>query len=400
MPSPETMRRLTRAIRSVPLPSGQFFIPSPPIKASRTDCISRGNQVGSVTCSDCKGKVELKVFECSIHGKCTLGKGTASLSCCENCKQYQPSSPPVHPLILESRKVATSIKPYPKNLYNGNGIVICGGGSYLPSVYVSVRLLRHLGCILPIQVWYIGQKERDTRYEKLLTPWGVEFINILSHHKSVTARNLQGHPGSPPFNIKTFAVLHSPWENVLCLDADSYACSNPTSLFTDPEFLTSGAVFWPDLPGTNSWTKWEDWGVERFGPECGWEVGQYLVSKKLAWEQLNLARWYDDHGDWCYGGQVHHDHGDKGPHRIAWAVYRKIPTFFSTRCIWERVAFVQVGPDGRTPMFIHRCRSKFALNHTPVYFSSTFQNGTNIRANLPLEVEAFAYLEELGGLLK
>ena len=39
--------------------------------------------------------------------------------------------------------------PYPAGRFEGRGIVICGGGEkYLPSVYVLVRLLRHLRCRL------------------------------------------------------------------------------------------------------------------------------------------------------------------------------------------------------------------------------------------------------------
>jgi len=41
----------------------------------------------------------------------------------------------------------------------GRGIVICGGGSYLPSAYVAIRHVRRTGCSLPIELWVIDWTE-------------------------------------------------------------------------------------------------------------------------------------------------------------------------------------------------------------------------------------------------
>ncbi len=59
--------------------------------------------------------------------------------------------------------------PFPAGRFAGRGIVICGGGEkYLPSVYVLVRLLRHLRCALPVEVWHMGEAEMPADLRGLL----------------------------------------------------------------------------------------------------------------------------------------------------------------------------------------------------------------------------------------
>lgn len=324
------------------------------------------------------------------------------MGCGPACRGYAPDTDGVddgrHPNIALAKQFAMNIPPYPEGRFRGRGVVISGGGPYWPGAYVAARMLRTVGCTLPIQVWYLGGRERNDRIATLLAPYGVEAVDALAHPAGNLYRNVRGFPGHPPFQAKSFAALHCPFEEVLLLDADNYPCRNPTILFEESRYRLTGGIFWPDGNWTNAMTRWEQWGVEKFGPECGWEVGQYVLHKRTAWRQLNMARWYDDHGDWCYGGQAHHDHGDKGPHRVGWAVFRTAPVVYNTRVVWRHIAFVQPGPDGRTPMFIHRCRSKFVLD--PSHFPSTPQTGVNIRIGAPLEAEAFRHLEALREALK
>lgn len=345
-------------------------------------------------CPSCPASAEGRhVRSCDLHDTCTrqLIDLNSPVRNCARCPDYIAEGS--HPNIIAADEYSRNIPPYPDGTYSGRGVVIVGGGKYWPSAYVTARMLRHVGCALPAEVWYLGEKERDDRYADLLVPFGVRCVDILSHPKAHTARNLAGHPGHPAFNCKSFAALHSLFEEVLLLDADSYPCQDPTVLFDEPRYRASGGIFWPDQPQTNKWTKWGQWGVEPFGPNCGWEVGQYVLNKRIAWRELNLARWYDDHGDWCYGAGIHHDHGDKGSHRVAWAKFKSTATFFNTKAR-STFAFIQPGPDGRAPMFIHRGASKFVLDPTAFAFASTPQK-PNLRGDLPGEEVAFGFLEEL-----
>lgn len=385
-----------------------------------------------VLCNTCKGKVELKVFECGIHGKCTLGKDGELHGCLGNgsgCKdkvdkipdvyeiakelnQYKEPEPhkmgwPSEEMIKKAHQIALdsfilNLEDYPQDKYSGKGIVVVGGGKYWASAWVSVNMIKYIGCKLPIQVWYLGKEEENFQIQSLLENMGVTCIDALSLPK--TYRNLTGFYDSqrggnhPPFQLKSFAALNSSYEEVLILDADNYPCQDPTILFDEPGYKATGGIFWPDLPHTNEWTKWDFFDVKKFGQECGLEVGQYLYNKKIAWKQLNVARWLDDHGDWCYGWGHYGDHGDKGPHRIAWAKLEKEYTMYSTNATWKQPAFLQVGPN-KKPMFVHRCKSKFVLDDTQS-FSSTPNQSFNQKGNLPLEGKAFELLAELRRLLK
>ena len=410
--------------------------PSPPVALP---CVHEGPVIES--CKVCnKERGELRHVRACLHPSpsdedrdaCTRGYVSDKVQSCDRCPDrvspivpdqweaarelvaakptLRPKGWATSPDVQRAHQIAAdaflfSLPEYPAGRYAGRGVVIVGGGKYWPGVYVTVRMLRHVGCTLPVQVWHLGDAERDDRYVELLAPLGVEVVGALAHPAAKSCRSLTGFPDCdrqgthPPFEAKSFAVLHSPFEEVLSLDADNYPCADPTALFADPRYRATGAAFWPDLPHTNGWTHWGHWGVKRRGQDAGLEVGQYLVNKRTAWRPLSLWRWYDDHGDWCYGWGSHHDHGDKGPPRVAFAKLDRDYAMFSTVAVWQGSAFVQPGPDGKTPMFTHRCRSKFTLD--PATFGSTPQRSApNVRCGTPLEAEAFGYLNELRGALR
>src|SRR5262245_19524425 len=54
-------------------------------------CVHLGDVVSRVECGKCpRGKVQLKVFTCSIYGTCTLGTRAEGVAgCCRGCSNYQ-----------------------------------------------------------------------------------------------------------------------------------------------------------------------------------------------------------------------------------------------------------------------------------------------------------------------
>jgi hypothetical protein len=44
-----------------------------------------------VLCPSCRGKVELKLHACNVHGRCTLVKGVGGTACCTDCPDYASS---------------------------------------------------------------------------------------------------------------------------------------------------------------------------------------------------------------------------------------------------------------------------------------------------------------------
>ena len=71
--------------------------------------------------------------------------------------------------------------PFPEGRFAGRGIVICGGGAkYFPCVYVLVRLLRHLRCRLPVEVWHLGAEEMPKELRGLLAEQGAGCVDGLA----------------------------------------------------------------------------------------------------------------------------------------------------------------------------------------------------------------------------
>lgn len=190
----------------------------------------------------------------------------------------------------------------------GRGVVIPGGGAYFPCAWVCIRMLRELGCSMPIELWYLGCEELGNDMRHLVEPLGVRCIDSLEVRRGNPSRILNG------WELKPYAILHSRFEEVLMLDADVVPVVDPTYLFESPQYRTHGAVFWPDK--------------ERFGPEHAiWrlmglpyrdepevESGQVLVDKRRCWQPLVLTMWMNEHSDFWY----RHIYGDKDTFHMAW----------------------------------------------------------------------------------
>ncbi len=201
-----------------------------------------------------------------------------------------------------------TIPPYPST-FTGRGIVMGGGGlGYFTCAWVCIHQLRRLGCTLPIQLWYLGKRELGERMRALVAPLGVECIDGLEIRRRHPVRMLSG------WELKPYSILHSPFREVLLLDADNLPVANPEFLFETPEFAETGAIFWPDRGRmTAENPAWKIFSVS-FREEPEFESGQIVVDKEKCWRALSLAMWYNEHSDFFYD----YVHGDKDTFRFAW----------------------------------------------------------------------------------
>jgi hypothetical protein len=112
------------------------------------------------------------------------------------------------------------------------------------------------------------------------------------------------------WGLKSYAVLHSPFREVLYLDADAYPVKPIDRLFDQNR---EGTLVWYDLAGCNNNLKWDVYGIS---PDSGrgWQGGQWLIDKARCWQALNLYRWLDDWSDYTY----RHGYGDQDNLRLAW----------------------------------------------------------------------------------
>lgn len=283
-------------------------------------------------------------------------------------------------------KFIATIPKYPGH-FEGQGIVVTGGGKYFVSAYITIRVIRHVGCKLPIELWYLDG-EMDDEMIDLLAPYAV-----TCHNASELARGTGYFLDHwwKGWQLKAFALLHSSFQEVLMLDADCYPVRDPAFVFDWPEYRQTGAIFWPDIGES----------VRLFPPiaaaslgvpsfvESPSESGQLVVNKQKCWKELNLAKHYNADADYVY----HIVYGDKDTFPVAW---HRLGSPYSR--MWPRAnptgpGILQLDDHGNT-LFNHRIHDKFRLYSTR--FDSTRQHGNmNRRANWMHEEFCHSVLNEL-----
>jgi ADP-heptose:LPS heptosyltransferase len=193
--------------------------------------------------------------------------------------------------------------------FRGRGIVLAASGArYVACAWICLRILRHLGSRLPIELWHRGAPEWDVRLTDLLAPYDVTVVDasaVLKRHPADI-----GHP----FALKPYAILHSAFREALWLDADQVPVQNPDFLFDTPEYRAAGAVFWPDFQRfPPEHPMWRYTGVPyRDEPEI--QAGEILVDKVRCWRPLRLSLWFNEHHRFFYRYMI----GDKDSYRFAW----------------------------------------------------------------------------------
>ncbi|HVA49031.1 MAG TPA: glycosyltransferase [Pirellulales bacterium] len=257
-----------------------------------------------------------------------------------------------------ARECLNSLPRYPEQ-FDGRGIVICAGGiRYFVCAYVAAKMLRHLGCSLPIQFWHLAD-EIDDEMRSLVAPLGVACIDAdaLNRRRSRPYRILKG------WELKSFAILQSPYREVLLLDADNVPVVDPSFLLETREFRERGAIFWPDdvFPFAPNSPVWEIFEVPpRHEPQ--FESGQLVIDKRRTWRALNLAMHYNEHSDFYY----RHVHGDKETFHLAF-LRTNTPFAMPSRPVHGlaihgvRTAFCQHDFAGRR-VFQHRIGDKWRLD--------------------------------------
>lgn len=353
------------------------------------------------------------VFECSHpeHGYATESK-------CRNCRDYLfPVVTPRMPVHMVRRLIELPPSrqsedwwtwdnvqaahreliadlihriPTPSDYGSGRGIVVVGGGKYFVSAYVTIRVLRHLGCTLPIELWHL-HGEMDDELRTVLRAWDVQCLDANEFARQRPYRFLTDHWWKG-WQLKAFALRHCSFQEVLLLDSDSYPTRNPESLFDWPRYREWGAIFWPDLErnaGLIPDHAWSVFGVQKFA-ELPTESGQLLVNKSLCSRELDVALEYNAHADFVY----HVLYGDKYTFPMAWHRLGRRYARMWPHSTFDSVAIRQFDDCGET-LFIHRVHDKFRLPQTA--FDATPQQfeQNKFHAQFPLEQFCFDVVTEL-----
>lgn len=153
------------------------------------------------------------------------------------------------------------IYPYWENAFHinnqteGKGLVFCVGDNQFKYAVASIRAIRDLfHCDLPIEIFYI--RDNDLSLAKR-TYLATEFTNVrlekLEDYVSYYYTRFGG------WAMKPFALLASRFTELIFIDSDAYFLQDPSLLFEDKGYLTTGTLFFYDRTLFPNWEKGPDW---------------------------------------------------------------------------------------------------------------------------------------------
>jgi hypothetical protein len=251
---------------------------------------------------------------------------------------------------IDSRR--SSPAQYPKDRFEGRGIVICAGGTrYFTCAWVLISILRRVHqTTLPIQVWHLGRREMSEEMRILLLEEGVEVVDAEAVMARYPARLAGGWP------LKPYAIAHSRFREVLYLDADTVPLVDPEQAFGWEAYRNNGLLLWPDvvdIKATNPiWVRLGLTPVER----ASIDSGVLLADKARAWDILDLAVAMNECSDELY----RLIHGDKDTFLLSAVLLNRPFGFIPHRPFQFEWDMVQRDPAG--DLFLHhRCGGKWLL---------------------------------------
>ncbi|PYH44696.1 nucleotide-diphospho-sugar transferase [Aspergillus saccharolyticus JOP 1030-1] len=178
--------------------------------------------------------------------------------------------------------------------------IVTAAASYLPTLLVTLRLLRRTGSTLPVEVFLANTTESDPARplcQHVLPQLGAQCITLSTRAPGLDKALTSG------FQIKPFAQLFSSFESVLWLDADCVPLHDPAALFISDLFTEYGLILWPDFcantgsPVYFNVSRQEDPGST---VRASSETGMILVHKGRQWRTLLLAAYYNYYGPEYY----------------------------------------------------------------------------------------------------
>ncbi|KAI3330152.1 glycosyltransferase family 71 protein [Ustulina deusta] len=122
----------------------------------------------------------------------------------------------------------------------GKGIVLTAGDDQAKYLLTTIYTFRELGCDLPIEIMYLGDKDLDEDHRSELEALPDVTTRDISLMVEDDGWELAG------WAIKPFAMLMSSFREVIFIDADSFFFRNPAKLFDDPDYKKTGALFFRD----------------------------------------------------------------------------------------------------------------------------------------------------------
>src|SRR5271170_1161096 len=179
------------------------------------------------------------------------------------------------------QRLLESLPKHPPLVF-GRGIVMVGGGKFLRIALHSLRMLRRSGTTLPVELWMSDKNEYSEEF-------CVE-VSTLNVRCRIVAEYL-GEEVVERYQLKSFAIFLSSFEEVLFLDAGNFPVTSVDEVFT-----SAGVTIWPDYWASTTSPLLFDIvdSPQTFFRTCA--TGQLLWNKRTHFRALELALYYNFYG--------------------------------------------------------------------------------------------------------
>ncbi|KAG4047845.1 hypothetical protein PC123_g16820 [Phytophthora cactorum] len=265
-----------------------------------------------------------------------------------------------------------------------DGVVMVVYPKLLASAYATIKLLRNvLHCQLPVEIWF---RPDEMKNATILEP----LRRLAKVEGNITFQEIND-PRAKRFVAKIHAIYHSSFDRVLFLDADNVPVRDPSFLFTSPEFVKTGAIFWPDFwhPDSTIFGIYENallWELidMPFVDMFEQESGQLVVDRRRHAAPLALVWFYALHRP-DFFSSLRLVWGDKDLFRLAWLKLEIPFTMIQTppgmagiiynsllRSDFCGLTMVQHDADGEI-LFLHRNQHKLTGKFTDSAEDSSLQ---------------------------
>lgn len=175
------------------------------------------------------------------------------------------------------------------------GLVSTAGGPYLPILTISLRMLRHYGSTLPMEVFLASEEE----YEPYICDTVFAELNAKCVILDKILKQAPNTASIAQYQYKPFAMLFSSFEQVLFLDADAFPLHDPAVLFSSDPYLSVNMVTWPDFWASSASPLYYTIASQTVPPttkRASTESGVVIISKRTHWRTLLLATYYNYYG--------------------------------------------------------------------------------------------------------
>lgn len=198
-------------------------------------------------------------------------------------------------------KISKSNPPQLSYYRGTRGIVSTAGGSYLPVLVISLRMLRKTGSRLPVEVFLADTSEYEPYICDVILPYLNARCVVLS--KVLSQVRNAGNYKIEKYQFKPFAMLFSSFEEILFLDADAFPLIDPESLFTSAPYANNSMITWPDFWFSTIsplYYRAASREVPPMNTRQSTESGEVVISKKTHLKTLLLCTYYN------YWGPTHY----------------------------------------------------------------------------------------------